>query len=452
MTQPEQTVRKGVPWPAWAGLGAMLLGLGGLAAWQLLQEPARANADEVAQENGPSAESAASVADTQQSEEEAKALVQLAALDDARSRGAALTDEVSRLRWALLDERRQCVIEELPPPPPPEVAEAPEEPEEPIPPEREVAEPEEPEAPEPVIVATVDEPEPPVQVAVAPPPPPPPPLPATVPAREPAPPPPPPPEPVQVAETPPQVAATTTTPAPVQAETLPGCPPPRPPEEAPEVVFVLDASESMMIPYGAQPGIDEQLQAMARQGPMGASQAEQMFQALLNQGGTTRIDRAKQALMGVIRSTPSDVDMGFISFHDCGDVRNFGYYGSGARGSLTNRVGVTQVGRGTPLADSMIAGGSLIRGGRSASDPAYMVVVTDGNDSCGGNPCAVAQRLASLYPGLVINVIDLSGTANLQCVASATGGRLVRPEGSGGLTSMIQQATGQASVPAHCVQ
>jgi len=144
--------------------------------------------------------------------------------------------------------------------------------------------------------------------------------------------------------------------------------------------------------------------------------------------------------------------MGFISFHGCGDVRNFGYYGPGARGSLASRVGNTQVGSSTPLADGMIAGGSLIRGGRSPADPAYMVVVSDGADSCGGDPCAVAQRLKSLYPGLIINVIDLSGTANLQCVANATGGRLVQPGGNAGLTDIVRQATGQANVPAHCLQ
>lgn len=454
MASPAHRLRShGVPWPAWAALGVLLLALAGLAAWRLTEDPAEAAALAAAALPPEPLAAEADLIPEEQQDGDGKALVERVALHEARAQGSALADEVSRLRWALLDERRQCVPEELPPPPPIEVADA-TEPEPPEVDEPAAEEPEEPEAaPEPVIVAEAEVPEEPVQVAVATPPPPPPTPPAPpqfVPAREQAPPPPPPPPvatpPVQVAE------ASVPAPAPTPTAALPGCPAPRPPEEAPEVVFVLDASESMMIPYGAQPGIDEQLQSMARQGPLGASQAEAMFQQLINGGGARRIDRAKQALVGVIRSTPADVDMGLISFHDCGDVRNFGYYDARARGSLTNRIGNTQVGRGTPLADSMIAGGSLIRGGRSASDPAYMVVVTDGNDSCGGNPCAVAQRLASLYPGLVINVIDLSGTANLQCVASATGGRLVRPEGSGGLTDMVRRATGQPDVPAHCLQ
>lgn len=420
---------RAVPWPAWAVLGVLLLALGGVAVWQALEERAQAAAPQVAAAPPPPA--AAPAPERTLSPEREKALVQLAALDAARAHGTALADEVSRLRWALLDGRRQCVPA---PPPPPQVAEAGPEPpvEEPEPPEpvAEAPEPptEEPPAEEPaVVVVETETPEPPVEVAAAPPPP----------------------EPVVVAETPappPQVAAA----EPPAAAPLPGCPAPRPPEEAPEVVFVLDASESMLIPYGAQPGIDQQIDLLARQsGPM---QAQQLFQSLLGRGGPTRIDRAREALISVIRSTPPDVDMGFISFHDCGDVRNFGYYGPGARGSLTSRVGATQVGRGTPLADSMMAAGTLIRGGRSPSDPAYMVIVTDGNDSCGGNPCAVAQQLARAYPGLQINVIDLSGTANLQCVANATGGRLVRPEGSAGLTDMVRRAAGQPDVPAHCLQ
>ncbi|MEZ5669416.1 MAG: VWA domain-containing protein [Alphaproteobacteria bacterium] len=449
---------RGVPWPVWAGLGAVLLGLAGLVGWRLVDEPAQAADAETAVAPAPETVALAEPPAATPDPEREKALVQLAALNDARAQGTALADEVSRLRWALLDQRRQCVVDEPPPPVEPQVAEAEPPGEPPVAPEPPaVEEPaaEEPAPSEPVVVAAVEvEPEP-VAVAVAPPPPPPPApgRPALVPAREAPPPPPPPPppaEPVQVADAPVQVA-TTTVPAP-QPQALPGCPAPRPPEEAPEVVFVLDASESMMIPYGAPAGIDEQLQSMARGGLMGGQQAEAMFQQLISQSGAKRIDRAKQAMIGVIQSTPADVDMGLITFHDCGDVRNFGYYDSGARGALTNRIAGTRVGRGTPLADSMTAAGNLIRGGRSASDPAYMVVVTDGNDSCGGNPCAVAQRLAAIYPGLIINVIDLSGTANLQCVAGATGGQLVRPEGSGGLTDMVRRAAGQPDVPAHCLQ
>ena len=53
-----------------------------------------------------------------------------------------------------------------------------------------------------------------------------------------------------------------------------------------------------------------------------------------------------------------------------------------------------------------------------------IVLVTDGAESCGGDPCAVAGALAP--QGFVINVIGLmtSGPsrASLRCVAAATGG------------------------------
>jgi hypothetical protein len=257
------------------------------------------------------------------------------------------------------------------------------------------------------------------------------------------PPPEPPPEPV-VEEV--QVFA-----APPLPEVLPDCPPPRPPEEAPEVLFVLDASESMLLPYPLPPGSDDELNYLMGQGGFMAQQARMIFESLVMQPGPKRIDRAKDAVIAAIQEAPADVEIGMVIFQSCSDIQNYGYYSAGERGSLIRVVDNTRTGAGTPLADSMAEAGNLIVGGRSSADPAYMVLLTDGDDSCHGDPCMVASMLKSRFPGLIINVVDLSGDAQIQCVADITGGRLVRPEGGESLPDVVRRAAGQPDLPAHCL-
>ena len=112
------------------------------------------------------------------------------ALSEAQARSLALNDEVARLRWLALAQRRDCVI----PPDPPQVAEA-------DPPEDPPVAPDPPAEPDPIVVAVAPPaPPPPSFTPVrerAPDPPPPPPAP-------PAPPPPPDPPQVAVVAPPPQ--------------------------------------------------------------------------------------------------------------------------------------------------------------------------------------------------------------------------------------------------------
>src|SRR6185369_8935501 len=51
-----------------------------------------------------------------------------------------------------------------------------------------------------------------------------------------------------------------------------------------------------------------------------------------------------------------------------------------------------------------------------------IVVVTDGEETCGGNMCALAESVAKDRPGTRIDVVDLSGQSDAGCLAEATGG------------------------------
>lgn len=53
----------------------------------------------------------------------------------------------------------------------------------------------------------------------------------------------------------------------------------------------------------------------------------------------------------------------------------------------------------TPLADSVAAAAEVL------GEAGIVVLVTDGNETCGGTPCALGARLAETHPGFTVHVI-----------------------------------------------
>ena len=110
------------------------------------------------------------------------------------------------------------------------------------------------------------------------------------------------------------------------------------------------------------------------------------------------------------------------------------------------RGGALDAAQGTPLAGGIRRAGDIA----SADAEAVIVVVSDGDNSCGGDPCAEARAIKAKKPNVKINVIDLSGDAKssavMQCVAAATGGRVLKPNSAADLDTVMQRATEQADL------
>ena len=90
----------------------------------------------------------------------------------------------------------------------------------------------------------------------------------------------------------------------------------------------------------------------------------------------------------------------------------------------------------TPLADSVAAAARVL------GEAGIVVLVTDGNETCGGTPCALGARLAAERPGLTVHVIgfrvvhdpfswnspeaqEFDGQTVARCLPDATGGLFV---------------------------
>jgi len=77
-------------------------------------------------------------------------------------------------------------------------------------------------------------------------------------------------------------------------------------------------------------------------------------------------------------------------------------------------------------------------------------VISDGKESCKGDPCLTARHIARAKPMLTINVVDITGTGAGNCVAAATGGKVFTAKNAQQLNTMLRRATQEVRGPVEC--
>lgn len=110
----------------------------------------------------------------------------------------------------------------------------------------------------------------------------------------------------------------------------------------------------------------------------------------------------------------------------------------------------------TPLAASVEAAAELLN---YRTEPAIVVLVTDGNETCGGRPCTLSNRLAAAAQDLTIHVIGFRGEGDVfvwnnpeqprfasdsaaKCLSDRTGGLFVSTRTVDDLVAALQRTLG----------
>jgi hypothetical protein len=144
--------------------------------------------------------------------------------------------------------------------------------------------------------------------------------------------------------------------------------------------------------------------------------------------GKAKITIAKQVTQELIKEVPDNVQLGLMAYGhrkkgDCKDIQIIGQLGA-SRGDLGGAVrGLNARGK-TPIADSLLKAGEMLA---TREGDTTLVLVSDGLETCGGDPCEVAGELKSKGLKVVIHVVGFDVTqkeaAQLKCIASAGGGQ-----------------------------
>ncbi len=207
------------------------------------------------------------------------------------------------------------------------------------------------------------------------------------------------------------------------------------------LVVLLDTSGSMLLPLNADA---RALYDLAKRSMAGDRRARSELNAAMESTPReeSRLHGARVAVERLVQGLPAQTQVGLVTFGTCGGARSRGPFPAEARPSLVELVRAIEPENGTPLAAGLQAAAQMLRG---ESAP-VVALISDGEESCGGDPCAMAQALAEANPSLVVNVVDLSGLGVAACVAEATGGKVFAAADLAGLT----ETAGRAADPAGC--
>lgn len=217
----------------------------------------------------------------------------------------------------------------------------------------------------------------------------------------------------------------------VWAEPLPVCPAGTAMTHA-RVVLLVDVSGSMRLP------MTPEAIALYRRVQAGDVLAGAQMELLMRTTpeSAARIGAARSAVAHLVDGLPRETDIGLVTFGHCRGAKAEGIFDRDHRDDLRHTVAAMNPEMGTPLADGLRQAGMLAGDG-----PAVITLISDGEESCQGDPCARARALKAANPRLTVNVVDLSGDAAARCVAEATGGSVFTPS----TLADFQQSIGQAA-------
>jgi len=172
----------------------------------------------------------------------------------------------------------------------------------------------------------------------------------------------------------------------------------------------------------------------------------------------SRIDRVRYALSKVLPSVTRFRRVGLVTygptqtpglFNQCDNIEvNLPPTPNAATKIMASVQSLVPAG-GTPLTRAVEQAAEVIDFERQ---PGVIVLLTDGEDTCGGSPCHIGKELHAAAAQLTVHVIGLrvkglswTGEANIveaQCLAEHNGGLYLTPENTDDLIEALEKTLG----------
>ena len=170
--------------------------------------------------------------------------------------------------------------------------------------------------------------------------------------------------------------------------------------------------------------------------------------------GKMKIDIAKEVLTHLINELPAGVNVGLVAYGhrqkaDCNDVEELAALGPLDKASLIKKIKILEHKGKTPITRSVQI---VAEGLKTLEDETTIVLISDGEETCEGDPCAMVKALKASGIKFVMHVIGFDVNdkekAQLSCLAEAGGGSYFTAKNAGELTAAarkVVQKTEQSS-------
>lgn len=151
-------------------------------------------------------------------------------------------------------------------------------------------------------------------------------------------------------------------------------------------------------------------------------------------GKELKITVAKRVLSDLLKELPEDAKVGLMAYGHtiskekaaaCTDISVLSPVGAEAPGALAQKVGGLRAMGMTPIAKSLGMAVSAFKNVKGQNN--HVILISDGLETCGGDPCAAAKRLTEANIQAKVHVIgfDVSAAAQkeLACIPKMGNGR-----------------------------
>ncbi|MEO1238109.1 MAG: VWA domain-containing protein [Pseudomonadota bacterium] len=172
--------------------------------------------------------------------------------------------------------------------------------------------------------------------------------------------------------------------------------------------------------------------------------------------GTAKITIAQTVVRDLLGTLPETQAIGLTVYGhrargDCSDIETIVAPGVGTRGAISAAVdGIKPLGK-TPMTDAVIAAANALR---FTEEKATVVLVSDGVETCNPDPCAAARALEEAGIDFTAHVVgfdvgsDPDALAQMQCIASETGGQFLTAENATELSTALVTVAAEPAPPA----
>ena len=169
--------------------------------------------------------------------------------------------------------------------------------------------------------------------------------------------------------------------------------------------------------------------------------------------GRPKLETARETVSQVVGRIDGSQELGLLAYGhrqkgQCDDIELIVSPAAGTGPAIEEAVNSMRFLGKTPLTEAVRQAAEALR---STEEPATVVLVTDGIETCEADPCALATELEKSGVAFTAHVIGFGLTrdegAQVACIAENTGGRYIQVGDADALTEALTAAITKAELP-----
>lgn len=172
-------------------------------------------------------------------------------------------------------------------------------------------------------------------------------------------------------------------------------------------------------------------------------------------GGKAKIEIAREAVGSMLATWPAGQELGLMAYGhrskgDCADIQMLKAPGALDKGSFQHAVNALQPKGMTPISASVRMAAEHLK---FSERKATVILVSDGEETCDADPCAVGKELEKMGVDFTAHVVGFDidknpkAKAQLQCLARSTGGRYLDAKDAGELNKALREVAQAPAAP-----